>query len=486
MYSVTFYNRNFTSRVQPVLKLSVDRLVWSSEGGPSLAQFSALLDDRDALGLVDYLRCPVEVWNGQGRLVWWGYLESIEFSGIKFDLASMANQVQAMYTFSIDEGTSIITQKLYTSWSNVLNSQADFGVKQRILEAGAVTLEQATSQRDQAITIHGHPQPAMSPKSPNPTPGVVLVCHGWYETLDWLYYTNLAGLETYTVSGVGVQAVGDLAAETKLAQSMQAAVSGWDLGCIWLKACKAGAPGDNLVVSVYADTGGVPSGSVLASGILAGSSLSVDYGWVHVAFSPVITLGVGVYWFVITRSGGLDAVNFYKFKVNEACGYPRGIAKLWNGSAWVARVPDADVNFTALGIMDTAWQIGAITSACSQFLSGWVIHFPSGILATQYRDGLKTGLQEIKSILASGTIYSDGLVALVNQSRVLHVFSKSTGNQLVMGEDGVIRNAYGQVVPEEEIVAQWLKIERPGLSLSDTQFITQVEVDAEGKISLEW
>ncbi len=502
MYSLTFFNRDFSLRVQPVVKFSVDRLVWSAEGGPSEAHLSAKTDNQSALGLANLLRCPVEVMNQQGRVVWWGYLESVEFAGIRFDISSMANAVEAEYTFTTDEGSSIVSQKYYTPWAYDLFSQVDFGVKRKILQAGEVSYERALNLRDQAILAHGSPQPGRAagvikeaePASGSPkgdTDGILpvqLVCHGWFETLDWAYYSNLAGFESYTISGVGVQSVADVAGETKLAQSMQTVLSGWDLDSIWLKACKAGAPGDNLVVSVYADVAGSPGGSVLASGTFAGSSLSVDYAWVKVFFSATLTIGTGIYWFVLSRSGALDAVNFYKVKVNEACGYSRGAAKLWNGAAWVARSPDADLNFTILGRLDTSWQITLIADPgqCGQFLTGVVVHTSSGLYITPYRDGSKTGLQEVRRILASGTGAGDGLIVFVNQSRVLHISGKSLASQLIQGEDGVIRDPYNQPALEETIAGQWLRIERPGLELSTMQFITQAEADSEGNISLEW
>jgi len=493
MYGITFLNRDFSPRIQPIVTLAVDRLIWSSEGGPSQAQLSALADGQTALSLVELLRCPVEVWNDRGRVVWWGYLESVEFGGIRFDLASMANNVITMFTYSVDQGSSLVVQKLYTSWVSNIGSQADFGVKQKIISAGAVPFEQAASRRDQALTDHSRPRPSISSTG---LPGAVeqaflevhLICHGWWETLGWKYYDNPTGIETYTIEGIGTQPIGDLAAEAKLAQSWQPVTSGWDFDSVRIKVSKAGAPVDNLVLSVYADTAGVPAGSVLSSGSLAGSDLSLDYGWVKVALTPKLTIGTGIYWLVFSRSSGIDVVNFYKFKVNEAHGYSRGALKIWNGSAWVARSLDADLNFTVLGSKETTLQVVdiAASSACGQFLTRVKLEDVSGLYSSPYRDGNKTGLQEIKDLLASGTWQGEGLIAFVDQFRVLHVRRKPAGVQLSQGEDGIVRNPYGQPAAEDEIVAQWVKIERPGLELSDTQFITRVEVRGDGKISLEW
>ena len=77
---------------------------------------------------------------------------------------------------------------------------------------------------------------------------------------------------------------------------------------------------------------------------------------------------------------------------------------------------------------------------------------------------------------------AEGLVALVDSARVLHVRRKLAGATLTQGSDGIVRDAYGQVVAEDQIAAQWVKIQRPGFDLSQSQFITRVEVSGDGKI----
>ena len=171
----------------------------------------------------------------------------------------------------------------------------------------------------------------------------------------------------------------------------------------------------------------------------------MSYSWTKVALTPLLALGTGIYWFVLTRSGSIDLGNFFKLKVNEDCGYSRGVFKLNNGSTWGSRIPDADLNFSALGRQETTDQIQAIASdaAAAQFLAGVKIEADSALYSSPYRSGLKTALQEIRDLLASGTSAAVGLVASMDANRVLHISAKPSAVALVQGEDGVIRDMLG-------------------------------------------
>ena len=300
-YGITFYNRAFGKMAQPAVKMVVDRLQWVTAGGASLAEGRAFGDERQLLGLAELLRCPVTIWNRLGDEIWWGYLEGITFDGISFDLARLANRIQANYTYTVDQGGTYLTVRNTTPWGEDLGSQADYGIKEKMIAAGGVTLNQAQSERDQALAHNSRPTPALS-LGTKMAPGTdsqtfaTLTLKGWYQTLGWRYYSNAKGQESYPTEGIGTQAIGDLAAETYLAQKFQLPNYGWDCNSGYLKIAKAGAPADSLGIAIQADNAGQPSGANLTAGYLAGSSVSLDYGWMKIDFSPTLTLGGGIYW----------------------------------------------------------------------------------------------------------------------------------------------------------------------------------------------
>ena len=484
MYGITFLSRTFALTTQPPVTLNVDRLTWSMEGGPSLATFSASLDNQAAQQLTHLLRCPVQVWNRFGQVVWTGYVSAIEFAGIKYDLTPMANHLKAMYTFGVNEGSAYNVQQFYTAWYSDLNSQADFGLKERIIPAGSVSAAQANSKAAQSLAALGRPKPAAA----NPTPGrVIITCKGWFDTLGWTYYANPAGIESYTIEGIGVANLGDVAANTYLGQSFQPATPGWDLDCIWFKLAKAGSPTDLLQVDFYPDSAGSPNLSLsLASSLVAASEIGLDYSWVKFTLDPAWYLSTGPYWIVLHRTGSVDLFNFYKVKVNESCGYPRGAFKIYDGASWSSRTPNADLNFTALGKEETTAQILDIASGdAAQFLAGVSIEDSSALYTSPFRSGARTGLQEIRALLASGTSAAEGLVANVDANRILHIHRKPSNVLLTQGEDGILRDPLGQIPTPNHVVAQWVKIQRPGIGVVDTQFISQVEVSGDGKMSIK-
>lgn len=109
---------------------------------------------------------------------------------------------------------------------------------------------------------------------------------------------------------------------------------------ITLRLSKGGSPTDNLVVELQSDSGGNPSGSVLAtSAVIAGSTLTtsgVDYTF---TFPTPYSAAAGTYHFVIKRSGGNDGTNFYWVHGNFT-GSPSGYQGRYRyGGGWNIRNP---------------------------------------------------------------------------------------------------------------------------------------------------
>ena len=191
-------------------------------------------------------------------------------------------------------------------------------------------------------------------------------------------------------------------------------------------------------------------------------------------------------WMLIARSPGLDAVNYYKVKVNETVGYSRGSFWIWNGGAYVSRVPDASLNFRLLGKEETTTQIADIgaAGACGQFIRAVRIETASGLYSSPYRAGTRTGLQEVKELLGAGTSGGGELLAEVRPDRTLRIFAQPTLSTLTMAGDGTILDRAGQRARPDQVCGNWITLNLPGMDVIDRQFITKVEVNDQGKIQL--
>lgn len=90
----------------------------------------------------------------------------------------------------------------------------------------------------------------------------------------------------------------------------------------------------------------------------------------------------------------------------------------WDSLAWK--------NYAQTGTASTSTtqQIVDIVTASGQFLAGTRIINASGISSSQYRDGDSTALQEILSLLKSGTTNSRRLAARVTIDRILEVYEE--------------------------------------------------------------
>lgn len=94
-----------------------------------------------------------------------------------------------------------------------------------------------------------------------------------------------------------------------------------------------GTPTDDGIVEVFADSGGNPTGSALATVQLPAASFSSGGGWVDFAsLAYAVTTGTP-YHAVLRRSGAIDAANYYEIR-SATDTYADGGSNVYNGSAW--------------------------------------------------------------------------------------------------------------------------------------------------------
>lgn len=429
----------------------ITSMTWG-EGGPVEARaYSDLASDNDLWVLVNLLRNKAEIWDRAQR-VWWGYASSIQMTfsnGLRltYSLDKMANKIRVRYS-EVVAGNDYAGEPEWTTWSENTSSSAVYGTKETQLQISEATDEQAESYKLRAIREYAWPliDRDITQVGRQRTPRIDIIMSGWISTLEWISYSNEAGKESYEDIGTGLQAFGDAAATTKVAQSIQlSSTYGWSASQVAVRVKKEGSPTDNLTVDLCPDSSGAP-GTALASATLAGASVPEHLNWVTLDLSAKVSLAVSTtYWIVVRRSGANDGTNYYKVDGNEDLGYSGGSFKIWNGSAWVARGTDADMLFQVLGVIETTEQIQDVITVCGQFLSSTTqIEDSSGIYSSPYRDGAQNGLVVLRELLRSGTSNDTRLRILITPDLIAWVDEEPDpeDEEYKLQPDGSLIDAY--------------------------------------------
>lgn len=467
--------RNFTAKMRsrsfadildpPGLSFGVQRMGWHVKGGSRGAELSAKGGIVALWNLLQRLRCPLDIYDERGRWCWGGYISEVQIPVgavvVVATLDTVANKIRVAYTtrkVGVSSG-----QRKTTDWAQNDDSTDDYGIKELLLSKARKTEAEAETWRDTELAARAFPVPDYLPQSDAFTKGgkpqdedVALVyCRGWWETLDWRYYEDSTGFESYEETGtpaavkvgqsafssqyvrfegstlligseahlaepdsvlkVGVNAytastigfedadddriydnahgfgafvpgetvvvsgatepdnngtkkVIDVLADSHLvietdldpenpgasititpqsysgvAQSFVTAGGDLDEISLWMQS--VGGPGDNAVLNVYVDSGGVPSGATLGTVNVAGSSIAAEINRVRFKFVGAGSVGAGItYWWVLTRSGAASASNGYVVAVDTGAGYSRGQVKV-NSGGWVVPPTACDAIF---------------------------------------------------------------------------------------------------------------------------------------------
>jgi len=446
----------FTRTYQPVSipdshAWQVQELTWSLPGGADRAVVEIKgMNVNQVEAVRDWLRCPLVVTDELGEPVWWGYLHGVESrqhgTPFRLSLDSLANRVAVRYT-RLDGGVGGGTPT-QTEWVDDAASGRTYGWKERLVLAGACSEAQAQALAGQILAETCQPSWEVGTAHSANADGMLLEGRGWWHTLGWRYASSAAGVEGHAPAGRGVQTLGSGSADARLAQSLTIQAGGWRAETAAACLRRVGVPTDNFRVELCADASGVP-GSVLTSGLISGANLAPDLTWTKFALSPFPALATGsTVWLVLSRSGQSDAVNHFRVQVDEGLGYAGGALRVWNGSGWVARTPDADLHFGVGGGQETTRQITALaaSSVGGQFLQGVRMETGSGVYSSPFQDGSRTALQVISRLLAAGTWTGLQLSAVVTPQRWLRVMALPEQPTVWLAPDGTLQDGTGRVV----------------------------------------
>ena len=444
---VTFFNRDFSKRIQPGKAWAVRKMEWRADGGCYSAEIdlAAGVDDLAAL-----LRLPVEVWDDIGALVWWGYVDGVTAPDYSVDLGEMYNRVAVAYTYDGPDRNRTDT-KYVTAYATHPVSIAYYGTREKIVALGKANDQLAISRRDHYLADHAYPR--ILPSAGKNTSTVH--CSGWWGTLDWQYYANAVGRFEYHTPLDGQNnyySVGDHWRHQRLAQGIKVATGGWPVASIWLSVRKVGACWDDLVISFCEDSGGHP-GAVIGSASIGGAYVDSQSAWIEFVMSASANLVAGTqYWIMIQRTGGNDLDNYYEvlrnedyYDVSQFLQY-WGAPASWNG--WSGKL-----NFMLRGLASVDSQVLAMVAAGGQFIAGCRWEVATGQVSDPYRDGLRTAGAEIEELLSVGTSAGVRLLVGLDANRLAVIRGKPTAVELVG-----LRDAWLQVVRGADLVGKWSRL----------------------------
>lgn len=249
----------------------------------------------------------------------------------------------------------------------------------------------------------------------------------------------------------------------KIAQKFSLPSAGsWTADKIAIRATITGTPSDNLQVALHSDSAGSP-GTQLEIAVIDGTEVTTAMNWNEFVFgnSTAITYGTD-YWIVVSRSGVNTHSNFYQIDMDEDVGYTRGGMKLWTGSAWVSRDPDAHMPFRVLGAWETTYQIEQIVNTAAQWLDGYDGLSNSAVYSNQYREGDGTALDEIMTLVNGGDNAGQRLLVSITHDNIFQLYAQAQADpatDYMLDENGMVISSTGNPLEEGVLpTAKWVRL----------------------------
>jgi len=202
-FSVRLLERGFENPlILPAVELIPAQYTWNTMGGPHSADIDVKTTSKDSRSiweLLEWLRCPIEIFDHNQTCVWWGYVSEIEISvgaltvGVTMD--SMSNKVATLFETDTK-------QKATTTWNQDDGSVSTYGTKELLLTSTTIGQDAAEFLRDEFLNFYKKPIPNMSIEGAKGELSARLNCRGWWSTLSWKYYSAIAGAAVPTTTQI--------------------------------------------------------------------------------------------------------------------------------------------------------------------------------------------------------------------------------------------------------------------------------------------
>ena len=316
-YQVLLQDRAFF----PVLSLPDVRIVpthWgaAATGGPEYAILEVYGPEAALWNCLEWLRYGVEIGNGQGQSVWWGYVESLSLDtpsvSVSLSLENLSNSVKVEY----GEGS--------TGYSEDAASIAEFGRKQRVLSVDPVLSNSVAQRQSAELASSQQPRPVQDIRR-NEQAKVTLRCVGWLKTLGWQYYSRADGLTEYVGTGSREQIWGRgvtgaefwFAAQARLLNDTDMNLYDFEKG---MKIVVTGSASNNTTFTVAAGTTEGPAGLTTSPVNFSGETAFLASGdpstlaWMRSGDRIHITgTSSNDGWYLVTERGPSYAAMYVKF-----------------------------------------------------------------------------------------------------------------------------------------------------------------------------
>lgn len=177
-----------------------------------------------------------------------------------------------------------------------------------------------------------------------------------------------------------------------------------------VKVAKLGTPTDDLVVEIQTDSAGSPSGTVVATGSIAGAELTTSFVVTSIALDGGPVAGPpATYWIVLRRSGSLSPLDYYRTIIVGSNPYA-GAHKTESGSGWTSDTNDMYFSVSGVTNSPIVLAVQAITNDAQAVTTGSpkagavvITANPSGQTEQSFDYGLPNGTSGSTSAAAMGT-----------------------------------------------------------------------------------
>lgn len=210
--NLVFFSRTalYNPTVQPPFDVRVKRYSWDVYGGPreceAVIEFPGGTNLATLWSMVDYLRSGVQLYDGRGDLVWWGFLDKVTindgFRSFGIALDNMFNRTKATYELLTAGATTGLRGD--TIWYEDTNSTALFGDKEKVYSMTSYSIAAAELDAQTRLEAAKYPVAITELSAIGETSVTVeLLFSGWWKILNWIYYANAAT----TYSSIAAQLV---------------------------------------------------------------------------------------------------------------------------------------------------------------------------------------------------------------------------------------------------------------------------------------
>jgi hypothetical protein len=205
MFSVDLFDRD-KRQIITMAEMSVIRHSSYAVGGPHEATLEVSGSPELLLSLRNWLGYFVIIRNVHNTPVWWGKITDVTTNYGNIEVSAsfrdMANRVQVLHTISDGDGYPV---PVVTNWHEDARSTGVFGKKELRHSIGEASIEQAEAAAAKILSQSALAQQSFNLATNN---AAIIRCGGLWNTLEWLYYSNLGNREIYDGDDNAEQSIG--------------------------------------------------------------------------------------------------------------------------------------------------------------------------------------------------------------------------------------------------------------------------------------